>query len=974
MYFKRLELIGFKSFAEKTVLNFDDGVTAVVGPNGCGKSNISDAIRWALGEQSAKSLRGSSMEDVIFNGSAVVDPVNFAEVSLVLSNEQKILPIEYAEVTISRRLYRSGESEYLINKNPVRLRDVQELLMGTGIGTECYSIIEQGKMDQILNSKPEDRRIIFEEAAGITKFKTKKKEALRKLDETDANLVRVNDIVAEVKRQITSIERQAKKAESYKLDFEKLKKLDLGVTSKEYLTLAQNKQSKENALHVIKEEEAQFFEEVNALKSEMDTRRAELDGLDQDLREVRLKELELKTEISKKQDRVFLNRERILELGERTAQRGQQMELSRRRIEELGAELQAMTEEYEGSKREEEECRQFLETAQQEFSKIEYELRALLESEGSAKGAISTSAQARSKAQGELSRFGAELHALEETLGRFQREEEALRREEDEMGSGLKAFLKEDTPETLLLRSSLQANVAEFKKTLKNFLQRFLGRPSADFTPQDEQELETEIGHLSGAIWEAQSDLVAKQGKRISMEERKKKLNEERSFLAAEMARLETSREDFAKKKEEAGVQFEALSATINRSSSELTDLERRWNERSQEKETLLVKLTEARSKQNYFTARREKIERDRNWVLESKTNESSQGALYEKEKEACSQKKASLEEETACLEEEIRSAAQEKDTLLGETGAFAARREGAARALEQVEAARRRKTEFLEGVLTQVHKLDLEMTEIRYEIDRARDRVLNQYQADLASDAATYAQAELDVEYARSEIENLKARLQRLGPVNLVAIEEFEEFKARLDFLTQQEQDLLKSKEDLHKAITKINQTTRLLFTETFARIQEYFSLYFKELFGGGSAELVMLDSQDVLETGIEIIARPPGKKNQTVMLLSGGEKSLAAIALLFALFKVKPSPFCVLDEIDAALDEANVERFSSTLKTFIQGSQFIVITHNKRTMNLADALYGITMAESGTTKIVSVKFNNRSDSVQPQEISQKN
>jgi chromosome segregation protein len=284
VYFKKLEIVGFKSFAEKTEIRFEPGVTAIVGPNGCGKSNVADAIRWVLGEQSAKSLRGSSMEDVIFNGSAARDAVNLAEVSLTLDNSSKLLAIDYEEVTITRRLYRSGDSEYLLNKNVVRLKDIHELLLGTGIGTENYSIIEQGKMDRILNSKPDERREIFEEAAGITKFKAKKKEALRKLEQTDANLLRVNDIVVEVKRQIGSIERQAKKAETYKREFEKMKSLEIAVAAREFRTFEDRRRGREDELNALKEQEVEYRLQLETLEEACRAKREELTRVEESLR------------------------------------------------------------------------------------------------------------------------------------------------------------------------------------------------------------------------------------------------------------------------------------------------------------------------------------------------------------------------------------------------------------------------------------------------------------------------------------------------------------------------------------------------------------------------------------------------------------------------------------------------------------------------------------------------------------------
>jgi chromosome segregation protein len=342
LYFKKLELSGFKSFAEKTLIQFEPGVTAIVGPNGCGKSNVSDSIRWVLGEQSAKSLRGASMEDIIFNGAQDREPLNFAEVSLTLSNETRILAVDYDEVTISRRLYRSGESEYLLNKNTVRLKDIHELLLGTGIGTESYSVIEQGKMDTVLAAKPEERRTIFEEAAGITKFKQKKKEALRKLEQTDQNLLRVNDIIQEVKRQISAVERQAKKAEQYKVEFEKMKKLELAVASREFLLFDNDRRTKEEELASLKSEEQSAHEAASTIEAQYQERRSELDGVDKNLSDSNAKEVMAQSEIRRVQDRILMNRERVGELIERKGNIAREIESIQGRLNELRGEFERL--------------------------------------------------------------------------------------------------------------------------------------------------------------------------------------------------------------------------------------------------------------------------------------------------------------------------------------------------------------------------------------------------------------------------------------------------------------------------------------------------------------------------------------------------------------------------------------------------------------------------------------------------------
>ena len=408
MVFKKLELIGFKSFSDKTTIQFEPGVTAIVGPNGCGKSNIADAIRWVLGEQSAKSLRGSSMEDVIFNGSASKEALNLAEVSLTFSNEEKILPIDYEEVTIARRLYRSGESEYLINKNLVRLKDVQELIMGTGIGTDSYSIIEQGKMDLILNSRAEERREIFEEAAGITKFKSKKKEALRKLEQTDVNLLRVNDIILEVKRSIGSVERQAKKAEHYKIEFEKLKKMDLALSAQEFSTLDQKRKKADENLKDLKLKESDFLSEVERLESVLAQQRAKVQALDESIQEVQSREWESSGEIRKNQDRIALNRERLSELTERRGELSQQMESSRLRIEELSHEHESLVRQFEAIHTEESEGLAFLNSVEVSFSSIENFIRDSFEREQSLKIDLVDFAKTRACYQTELAKIQAE--------------------------------------------------------------------------------------------------------------------------------------------------------------------------------------------------------------------------------------------------------------------------------------------------------------------------------------------------------------------------------------------------------------------------------------------------------------------------------------------------------------------------------------------------------------------------------------
>lgn len=1192
MHFKQLELVGFKSFADKTLIEFEQGVTAIVGPNGCGKSNVSDAIRWVLGEQSAKSLRGAQMEDVIFNGSAEKEPLGLAEVSLTLSNEDRSLPIDYDEVTITRRLFRSGDSEYLLNRNVVRLKDIHEMLMGTGIGADDYSVIEQGKMDRILNSKPEDRRAIFEEAAGITKFKSKKKEALRKLEQTEQNLLRVNDIIVEVKRQIGSIERQARKAELYKAEFEKLKDLEIAVAGQDFVVFDAKKRERDVQLEDLRHREEAVQGSLEGIEAMCQDVRSALGSIEESLRACDAEEMASTADIRRKQDRALLNTERIGELVERHENLLRLREASRQRIEEYTRESQRLGEELETVIREEEEGRAFLLTVESEFSAIADSIRRSQDAEHATRENLQGILRRRADFQGELARIDAETEALirrveslrrveaelldasrqadaalraaEEEVRRADAEVQALETRKSETASGSLCVSEriKDAERALhelsIEESSLQSR-ADFITDLKNRHEGFLGGVKALLGARESEpdalpgmigalmdlvsadrgyELAAEAAfedHLQTVVFETEEQLlgavdylrrhgrgravlcsveqapesaaaaagpeglerladkirpeprvaglverllgsvylaaepreaarwarqyagcvfVTREGERfegrtvrggslsqaaeltpIGRERRLRDIEVDSVRVRTELTARKTERDAARSEADGLDVQLRRLTEEIfsaqvrsgharqraehgtaelrrvgielDRVTSELTQLsgregelavlqraihaqaaqldaeEERLNtdilERQTEsqrqaalKEDLLVRLAQTRSKQEHCTARREKIQKDNGWVAQSADGERAQMQLHEREASECLSRREALEAENAQAGLEIEELSLRRDELLRRIETVRHEREETAARLAEAERQRASALEELNAARSKSHALELESAGIRHEMDRLQERIFNAYNVDLAvqigiartgQDAAeAFSLPEpIDLEAAKRDIQALRDKLAKMGPVNLVAIEEFEELKQRYDFLTQQHADLTQAKEDLHKAIVKINRTTRELFADTFQKVQTHFSEYFRLLFRGGQAELVLLDENDILESGIEIVARPPGKKLQTMSLLSGGEKALTAVALLFSLFKVRPSPFCILDEIDAPLDETNVERFCSVLKDFVEGSQFILITHNKRTMNLADALYGITMAQTGVSRVVSVKFGDK-------------
>lgn len=977
MHFKKLEMLGFKSFSKRTLIEFEAGVTAIVGPNGCGKSNISDAIRWVLGEQSAKSLRGSSMEDILFNGSADEEPLNFAEVSLTLSNESRLFAVDYEEVTITRRLYRSGESEYLLNKNVVRLRDIHDLFLGTGIGTESYSVIEQGKMDMILNSKPEDRRVIFEEAAGITKFKSKKKEALRKLEQTDANLLRINDIIQEVKRQISSVERQAKKAEQYKIEFEKMKNLELAVASKEFILFDQNRRSKEENLESLKREEADCLSVAQVIEEKCSADRAEVHRIEGSLQSASAQEVWTGAEIRKTQDRILLNRERIGELVERKGNLVHQMDSASKRLHELESEDAKLDHELERAKNEETQGALFLGSVQAELDAVASHFETARAEEQSIRLAIQESGRRKSAVENNISRSRVELSSTGDQHRRLKHEEEALLREIQKIDERLTLPLFPPTADPPLagdhgrpIYVSIQQKVHEFRDHMlgifRSWFERRISQPGAE----EESYLEREIQRFSDDIGKLQGSVDSREIENRHLREARSRVEQKLSSLAGEfevLANRESQLRENEKSEETALLQS---SEEENALASRLQSAQTLLAEKQLDKESVLVRIAETRSQQNNISSRREKAERDRNWMEESRCGQQELLAALQRESEEALVKKQSLETESIDLEAEQKRLGLERDEIMRRIEGLRRDRDAAALALAELERERAEKNDFLSKARERVHAFEMESVEIRFAIDRLKERIFNAYQVDLTLQSemagtdheasAHYALPEgMEVGDAKQEIQKYREKLNRMGPVNLVAIEEHEEMTQRFNFLTQQEQDLLKAKEDLHKAIQKINRTTRELFAETFEKIRIHFSEYYRLLFGGGSAELVLLDESDVLESGIDIVARPPGKKLQNISLLSGGEKALTAVALLFALFKVKPSPFCVLDEIDAPLDESNVDRFCNVLKEFIAASQFIVITHNKRTMNLADAIYGVTMERTGISKIVSVKFS---------------
>lgn len=1178
MYLKTLELIGFKSFAEKTRLEFPTGVTAIVGPNGCGKSNILDAIRWVLGEQSAKALRGSEMADVIFSGSDQRKQVGMAEVSLTFADCEKELGTDYHEITISRRVFRDGHGEYELNKSLCRLRDIQQLFMDTGIGRSAYSIMEQGKIDKILSARPEDRREIFEEAAGITKYKAQKKEALRKLDNTEANLIRLNDILSEVKRQINSLQRQAGKARRYKELYDQLKTLEAQLGYHQSSELQQHLQKIEAQIHEIVAEMEKITLEIGQLEILHQDNRQQWNNFENQLDVLRQQQMEMHSAIDRSQNRLSLNEERLIELDqqdrqahldsagaeervriqtEQLAQLDQEIDLLQNQLNEqqlslqnnqqktseaqqtlqahlqllLQIEMQLSAKEnelypinqqlshrdaeqrtallrVETIKNEAQSAQEFTNNLSQQKTSFENQIQTLKSTFHSTKQQLSDQQQQQQNLDLQLTQLKQENQSLEHNRLELQLQRdliEKLQTSHQEFTPAIQQIFQAHEKGELPNLSSI-TTLAEVIKVLPNnelaveaLLQHKLEtlfindidealqiidflkaqqsdqvklaplsftRPTAniDFALPESaihqiviaepyqsliQSLFSE-SYITNTLQEAikikknmpSATIATHQGELISrdgliqvgpLSQRLARLNrqEEINQLAQEMVsferQLETSAEQIVSIGEkEAGfkAQIEITQQTLQSLREEIVSLERDLHLCSHQIETAQQKIHLSENEVNQITkieqiavekyqiqleertqleaekiqlqeslqSNREKLpsfqeqenkfsqELTENRVILASYEEKLKGFFHQNETntQRLQELKKNLEDSqnTIRLNQEKRlQLHQENDSLKKETARLQIQLDEKEQSLTTLQVQRNDLQQVLEEQqrsLQQKQKQqtqwqqqrsqnEVKLAKHQLEIQNLKERLLHTYQINLDADKIDLPSLEQDWAQIQQQTHELRAKLEAMGPVNLEAVSEYDELEKRFQFLESQQKDLLESKQHLFDAIAFVNRTTKKLFVETFEQVRQNFQTTFTELFGGGKANLLLSQEDDPLECGIEIVAKPPGKQPQSVALLSGGERTMTAVALLFAIYMVKPSPFCVLDEMDAPLDESNIDRFLKILQRFLHQSQFLLITHNKKTISMADTLYGVTMEEQGLSKLVSVKLKKK-------------
>ena len=1090
MYLKQLDIVGFKSFADKTRLTFDPGLIAIVGPNGCGKSNVSDAIRWVLGEQRPTALRCSKLVDVVFNGTDTRKPLGLAEVSITFADCEKELGTDYHEVTITRRVYRDGSGEYLINKQPSRLKDVQHLFMGTGIGTSSYSVMAQGQIDAILSSKPEDRRAVFEEAAGITKFKADRKEALRKIEQTEQNLLREADVLREMKRQIGSLQRQVGKAEKYKELRDQLKGLDIYVSKQrihdfdQKLELnASNRQEIDKAIteatEVVVAAEAtqqQLHNEIHELEERLQSlasEQAAADGAFQRANEVigvNAQRIEEYRSFAERDGREIADTRRQLEdikmqaesLAQKTQLLSDSLAAARDALEEAEGvfkasqqKIDALRLEVQTSRTQSVQCDRRAAELRDEIARMEAAAReAIIRNErlaadeaqlklsveaadrnlaeikakaDAARELEQTYAEAHAKARGDLDDLRARIEEARDHLGEMQAEVAAKEAQLE--------MLKDEAAAKIVLEGILESGEGDVRviavETGREGVTVAEGERLVDHLPLSEEQrpmaedLLGDVVLVGGAEgkWNLSASVESASGKKSPITEAELSLEELRNRIASakdvltngaeKVSELQAALQEAETRLSEArraAAQAEGEESMVKRDADTVKS---RLASVSAELQSVLQANADDAEKRKQLAqdledtiARRDALmdavatKQDELQMLETENVRESQmlterriaASQMEQELSFVGQQSASAEQRLGELqhaiegresgirgyEDSIRRLTEESGDLLQSLDELKAR---AADCHVRMDEERSRRA----GMMQRIAAADAEVATKRAGLDQARDfrgkleveaaeatmRRQNIYEH-LQDEYGLFADAVLrepDPEWKNgvvppmSELEGKVSRLQAeiaaLGPVNMVAIDEYRELEERYAREKAQEEDLIAAKAQIMELITNLNTTSGEMFRSTFEQANKNFQTMFSKLFGGGEARLVLLENEeDPLECGIDIIARPPGKRPQSVTLLSGGERTMTAVALLFSIFMIKPAPFCMLDELDAALDDANIGRFVEQLKEFLVQSQFLIITHNQHTIAGSDLVYGVSQQEKGVSRIISMRL----------------
>ncbi|MCL1814446.1 MAG: AAA family ATPase [Treponema sp.] len=909
MFLKRLDIFGFKSFADRTQVEFAGGITALVGPNGCGKSNVVDAVKWVLGEQSSKTLRAEKMEDVIFNGAESRKPLNVAEVTLTITNDEGLLPLDRAEIEIQRRLYRSGESEYHINGSPVRLKEVRELFWDTGVGKAAYSVMEQGKIDQVLSSKPEERRYLFEEAAGITRYKIRTAEAERKLEKTQENMRQVEGILGEVKRSYESLKHQSEKTLKYRTLRDEIFQLELDIQLLKLKASRHERDSKNEELHKKRNQRDTIRTEIDGIAKSLEENLDEVNSLEERLVEYQKNIYGLSVEKTAREKEARLLSEQSAQHRVKVSQNEERERAAASRVEELNRDASAQ----------DEEVKKLL----KQTSDIEANIISFEESIRLAASRITENDALVREKEGEIRTLDGERAKLEKDL-------EAIT---DDIVSALDAGLREAGYSSQERRSAETA-LTETLGRLRELLARGAADP-AHVTADALPEALTLANHALGLFENYRKTTPAFIDEFVAPEGI---ITRKREIDAAIRARAEgvlQCREQIAQLRrdnEELSGKIDQYRATLEELRVNRARMDAQAKAAEEQARLLRRELAGQENLQHHI---QDEISADRKRLEEL----AQQIAGTESEIAGIEKRGAEFSEEQKKLENDIN---QKNSETAGKQETLKSRSADLAKVQEGLE------------------KIHLDLVQSETEIKNLQENFRETHSRDLMEFEGRIITITAPAAELREQLSGARGKLRELGSVNLMAPEEFAETKERFDFLSGQMEDLAKARSDLEAMAAEIRHESSELFLATYNRIKKNFHNMFRRLFGGGRGELRLADPNHVLESGIEIFAQPPGKKLENIALLSGGEKSMTAVALLFATYMVKPSPFCLLDEIDAALDENNVIRFVHLLREFGKTSQFIVITHNKKTVVGAQTLLGITMEESGITKLISVRLEN--------------
>jgi chromosome segregation protein len=1184
MRLEKVTLNGFKSFADKTEFVFDSPITAIVGPNGCGKSNVVDAVKWVLGEQSVKSLRSGQMADVIFGGSSSRKPLGAAEVSLVISNSNgagaRHLPIDADEVQITRKIYKSGESEYRINNKVCRLKDIRELFMDTGVSTRAYSILEQGQVDYLVSASKTDRRFIFEEAAGISKYKAHKKEALRKLERTEQNLLRLADILGEVGKRLRSVKLQAGKARSYLQYTQRLKELQVNYSLVEYARHQAQIEQKQGVLRDVSEQ-------CEALSTEVAKADALLSSLGEEIIETEHKLsstgnslVSVQSKIEQKLQRIDFLRARVTELEERKQSAAEKIEKLREQMNIFGENAAKYKAESAGCDRMLEEKACDIEQVEAAIRKVNAEcasLEAQLEDEksgiidivrrtaqlhnevqsisvyrnnlSSQKDRLAGRAQtARAELEElltEKAQHNARLDDIEKVLGELKHSLESKRKTTEELEfslaadnkrlarskeaasalnselsiltdmekrceglkPGVKSILQNRSVENSrfdyiegVLADIIEADVeyanaveavlegrtdalvvthterlladaeqiqaldgrvnficldrsepfvdgndfskyefvkgrlVEFVKfegkyaplawsllgktlvvdslgkavglvhgaakgykcvTLKGEfvsadgviklgplgkatglisrksrlrqLQDIIANISSEIeeienqierNSQTKAHLDSLCQELRTAVYEANTEQMQVRSKLSVTEQNVKRLKDEEPLIASEIDLLAEQIRQSVQKEYDSKQKLHELEVVNSQRTEHIEQLQIKHAEQKQEQQELSGRLTDLKITLGQITEQSKAL-KQAIFSLDSQMQENRTAASAgEKETASCAGQLTDAQRDILGCEASVSELFVDKEKNQQSSRILQQEVQRLSEQRQQTEEFIRIKRSEKSQIEQKTNELKIELSQLEVRQQDLVERVRDELQIELAEAYRDYTDQQVDWQGIREEIAELRGKIDRLGNVNVDAIEEQEALEGRHEFLSTQVQDLNSSRAQLQQLINRLNKKSREKFQETFEEIRGHFQEIFRKLFGGGKADIILEDAEDILDAGIEVIARPPGKETRSISLLSGGEKSMTALALLFSVFKAKPSPFCFLDEVDAALDEANNERFNMLVREFQKDSQFIIITHAKRTMSIADVLFGITMQIRGVSKKISVRF----------------